>query len=104
MSAPIEIAKVKLVVIVAAAELLDGLEERVKAVGATGHTLILTDGRGKHGPSKRGLMGAGNVRIDVLLRAAAAQRLLEELASAYADRPLMAFSHDVDAIPAAHFR
>jgi adenylosuccinate lyase len=39
-----------------------------------------------------------------LLRAAAAQRLLEELASAYADRPLMAFSHDVDAIPAAHFR
>ena len=49
-------------------------------------------------------MGAGNVRVESLLRAADAQSLFADLSSAYAGQPLTAFAHDVDAIPAAHFR
>ena len=103
MAAPTETAKVKLVAIIAAAELLDGLEELVKSCGATGYTLSRPDGRGKHGASKRGLLDPGNVRIEVLLRPAAAQALLQHLTRDYAGRALTAFSHDVEAIPFEHF-
>jgi hypothetical protein len=103
MSVSIETAKVKLVTIVAGEELLDGLEEHLKAIGTSGHTVGRADGRGQHGPRTRGFLGLANVRVEVLLRPSDAQRLLERLAHAYRGRQVVAFSHDVEAIPKEHF-
>ena len=103
MSAPIETARVKLVTIIASSEMFDGIIEQLKAVGATGYTLLNADGRGFHGPKRAGLLTTGNVRIETLLRPAVAHKLLEHLAREYADRALTAYSHDVDAIPREHF-
>ncbi len=61
------------------------------------------DGEGGHRPRKRGFLGIGNVRIETLLRIEEAQQLFAQLARDYEGRALMAFSHEVDAIPRAHF-
>jgi nitrogen regulatory protein PII len=103
MSAAIETAKVKLVTIIAGEELLDGLEEHLKAIGTSGYTVGRADGRGRQGPRRGGFLDLANARIEVLLRPADAQRLLERLAHAYNDRHVVAFSHDVEAIPREHF-
>ncbi len=103
MAAPIETAKVKLVTIIAASEMFDGIERQLRAVGATGYTLVNAEGRGFHGPKRTGIFTTGNVRVETLLRPADAQKLLELLGSMYADRALTAFSQDVDAIPREHF-
>lgn len=103
MSAPVETAKVKLVTIVAGAELLEGLEERLSDLRTSGYTLSRADGDGLHGTRARGFLGIGNVRIEALLGAGDARRLLEQLARDYEGRALIAFSHDVEAIPSAHF-
>ena len=103
MSTPFETAKVKLVTIVAGAELLDGLEEHLQTLGTSGYTVTHGGGRGRSGFRERGWLLTGNVRVETLIRPGDARKLLEHLACAYAGRPLVAFSHDVDAIPAEHF-
>jgi hypothetical protein len=102
-TATLETAKVKLVTIVAGEELLDGLEEHLKATGATGYTVGRADGRGLHGPRRSSFLALANVRVEVLLQPADAQRLLERLAHGYAGRQVIAFSYDVEAIPKEHF-
>ena len=102
LSAPVETAKVTLVTIVAAGELLDGLKEYLSAAGTSGYTVSRADGRGLHGPRKAGFLDIGNVRIETLLPSAAAQTLLGMLAREYADRDVIAFSHNVEAIPRTH--
>ena len=103
MSAPVETAKVKLVTIVAGAELLDGLIERLNALRTSGYTVTRADGDGVHGPRTRGFLGIGNVRIETLLRIDEAQQLLERLERDYEGRALIAFSQAVEAIPRVHF-
>lgn len=103
MSAPIETAKVKLVTIIAAEELLDGVVGHLKASGTSGYTVGRADGWGLHGDRHGGFLAMANARIETLLRPADAHKLLERLAQAYAGRELMAFSHDVEAIPRQHF-
>jgi hypothetical protein len=103
MSTPFETAKVKLVTIVAGAELLDGLEEHLQSLGTSGYTVIHGGGRGRSGSRERGWLLTGNVRVETLVRPADARKLMEHLAREYAGRPLVAFSHDVDAIPREHF-
>jgi nitrogen regulatory protein P-II len=103
MAAPIETAKIKVVTIIASSEMFDGIEAHLKAVGASGYTVVNAEGRGFHGSKRTGIFTTGNVRIETLLRPANAHRLLEHLATAYADRALTAYSQDVEAIPADHF-
>jgi hypothetical protein len=103
MPEPIETAKVRVVTIFAAEELLDGLTAHLRASGASGYTFNRADGQGLHGPSRSGLLAVGNVRIEILLPPAAARALLEQLARVYRGRELIAFSYEVDAIPRGHF-
>jgi hypothetical protein len=103
MSASIETAKLKLVTIIAAAEMSDSIEEHLRALGATGFTRVSVEGRGFHGARRTGLLTMGNVRIETLVRPAAAHELLQLLGKLYADRALTAFSQDVEAIPREHF-
>ena len=103
MAAFTETAKVKLVTIVAGAELLEGLEERLNALNISGYTVTRADGEGVHGVRARGFLGIGNVRIETLAGIDDANQLLARLAHDYEGRALIAFSHDVEAIPRAHF-
>jgi hypothetical protein len=103
MSTLVETAKVTLITIVAGAELLDGLEARLKALKSSGYTVIRADGEGVHGLRRRGLLGFGNVRIEALLRNEDAQKLLGEMVRDYEGRGLTAFAQSVEAIPREHF-
>ena len=99
----LETAKVKLVTIITPEELLDGVEDRLKAGGASGFTVGRADGWGQHGARQRSFVAYANVRVEALLRPADAMRLLELLQRDYAGRQLMAFVQDVEAIPREHF-
>jgi hypothetical protein len=102
-TASLETAKVRLVTIIAGEELLDGLERQLKAMGVPGYTVGRADGRGMHGPRRSSFVALANVRIEVLLPPAEALRLLERIAQEYAGRQVIAFAHDVEAIPKEHF-
>jgi hypothetical protein len=103
MPSTTDTAKVKLVTIVTAEELLDGLAGRLKMLGTSGYTVVRADGYGLHGPRRASFLALANVRVEILLRPADAQRLLELLAHDYESGQLVAFSHDVEAVPKAHF-
>jgi hypothetical protein len=103
MSTPFETARIKLVTIVAGAELVDGLEEHLQSLGTSGYTITHGGGRGRSGSREHGWLLTGNVRIETLVCPGDARTLMEHLAREYAGRPVIAFSHDVDAIPREHF-
>jgi hypothetical protein len=50
-----------------------------------------------------GLVDAPNMRIEMLVSAPLARRVLERIESKYVDQPIMAYVHDVQAIPHEHF-
>jgi hypothetical protein len=101
--ANVEKALVTAVVITAASEFLDGIEEYLIGLGASGYTVTNADGRGKHGPRKGGALTMGNVRIESLLPHALAEKLLEHVSHTYTGRELTAYAHEVRAVPKAHF-
>lgn len=98
-----ETAKVRLVTVIAGEELVDGILENLRAIGATGFTVARVEGRGHHGLRHRNFFALANARIEVLLGTEHAERLLERLAQAYAGRQVVMFFHDVEAWPKAHF-
>jgi len=103
MAAHLETAKIALVTIIAAGELLEGLKQSLRGDGASGYTVSLAAGYGVHGSREMGFLDIGNVRIEILLSRDRAHELLRRLAEEYADRGLVAFLHDVEAVPKRHF-
>ncbi len=95
-------ARMKLVTIVASSEMRDRLEAQVVRLGAKGFTTLGTDGRGAHGKHRRGMFDSGNVRIEAIVAPGVADAMLDYVAG-LADQEVVAFAHDVDAVPAAHF-
>lgn len=61
------------------------------------------DGRGVHGARMAGLADAPNLRIEMLVSAGLAQRVLDRVASKYGEQPILAYVHDVEAMPRDHF-
>lgn len=103
MDANREPAKVKVVTILAARELLDSIEQALIAKGASGYTVAHVDGRGRHGSRFHGWLSMGNVRVEALLASDRAASLLQQLSREYRGRELVAFAQDVEAIPPEHF-
>ena len=103
MHANREPAKVKVVTILAARELLDSIEQALIAKGASGYTVAHVDGRGRHGSRFHGWLSMGNVRVEALLASDRAASLLQQLSREYRGRELVAFAQDVEAIPPEHF-
>ena len=93
-------ARVALVTVIAAFELEDRLVEDLKRLGVKGYTLGKVDGRGVHGAVMSGLVDAPNLRLEMLVSHAVAARVLERIAGRYVDQPIMAYTHEVDAMPA----
>jgi hypothetical protein len=99
----VETAKVTLVTVIAASELEDRLVADLRALGVPGYTIGKVDGRGTHGERMAGFFESPNLRVEMLVRAAVARAILERIAANYADRPIIAYVHDVEAIPREHF-
>jgi nitrogen regulatory protein P-II 2 len=99
----VQTARVTLVTIIAAFELEDRLVQDLRRLGVRGYTLGKVDGRGLHGSRMAGLVDAPNLRLEALVDAQMAARILERIATRYVDQPLMAYTHEVQAMPAEHF-
>jgi nitrogen regulatory protein PII len=98
-----EVFKAKLVTIIASSEFVDRLAETLRSLGARGYTMTDARGRGVHGPRGLSFFDAGNARIETIVPAAVADKILEHIVKDYAGDEIIAFSHDVDAVPKAHF-
>jgi hypothetical protein len=96
-------ARAKLVTIVAAEEMQDRLEGELARLGVRAYTLFRTDGHGTHGRRRRGAFEVGNIRVEAVVPPPVAEAVLDYVAGEAASSALIAFAHDVDAVPAAHF-
>ena len=99
----VETAKVTLVTVVAVFEIEERLVKDLRALGVRGYTVGKVEGYGLHGHRMAGLVDAPNMRIEMLVSAPLARRVLERIESKYVDQPIMAYVHDVQAIPHEHF-
>jgi hypothetical protein len=50
-----------------------------------------------------GLTDAPNLHVEMLVTPELAARILERIATSYADQPVIAYVHDVEAVPVDHF-
>ena len=96
-------ARVKVVTVIAAAELRDRLQADLETLGAGGYTTVSVDGRGKHGPRQRDFLSLANVRIEAIVSESLARNILEHLDTKWSGYELLAFAYDAEAIPADHF-
>ncbi len=96
-------AKVRLVTVIAAFETEARLLKDLGALGVKGFTLGKVTGRGVHGRRMSGLTDAPNLRIEMLVTAGLATRILDRIVSRYDDQPVLAYVHDVEAVPVEHF-
>jgi nitrogen regulatory protein P-II 2 len=99
----VDIAKVKLVTIIASAELVDRLTVALKGLGATGLTSMVVSGRGLHGPRAPSAFDSGNIRLETIVPPAIGEKILEHVATQYSGFAIVAFAHDVDAVPRSRF-
>jgi len=99
----VDTAPAKLVTIIASSELLDRLEQDLRALGMTGYTVSKADGRGKHGRRSRGMFDTGIVRIETIVAPAKLEGILAHLAAEAETSQIIAFAQDVEAIPRARF-
>jgi nitrogen regulatory protein P-II 2 len=99
----VDIAKAKIVTIVATSELVDRLTAALKELGAAGYTSVLVNGHGLHGKRTRGAFDAGNIRLETIVSPAVAEKILSHIATAYEGFEIVAFAHEVDAVPRSRF-
>jgi hypothetical protein len=104
MSSPAKTAACKLVIVVAPFELRDHVIGDLKHLGLKGFTTMRVDGGGAHGPRTYGVLDGANVRFEVITSPQLAQQLLAHVAATLADRAVLAYSLDVEAVPFDHFQ
>jgi|SRR5580704_11121427 nitrogen regulatory protein PII len=96
-------AKVRVVTIVATAELQERLQKDLWSLGARGLTVGKVSGWGAHGHRRDSFLDSGNVRIETLVEATIATKILERVVKNYDGQEIIAYVHDVEAVPKAHF-
>jgi nitrogen regulatory protein PII len=99
----VDTAKLALVTIIAASELEDHVIEDLRKLGVKGYTTGKVNGRGTHGPREAGLFDTPNQRIEVLVAPALGRQLLGHIVEHFADRPIIAYLHEVEAVPHERF-
>jgi hypothetical protein len=97
------VSRARLVTIITPSEFVDRLAEMLRSLGARGYTMTNARGRGIHGPKGLGLFDAGNTRIETIVPPAVADELLENIVKDYSGNEIIAFAHDVEAVPKGHF-
>jgi hypothetical protein len=90
--------------VVGAFEVEQRLVSDLQRLGVKGYTRGQVDGRGVYGAGMAGLVDAPNFRLEILVRASLAQRILDRIADKYAGQPVLAFLQPVEAMPSEHFK
>ena len=103
MSDNIEIARLKLVTILASFELGSRIATDLRALGVSGYTKTKADGWGVHGSRQFGIVDGANVRFETLVNAELGQKILKTIAANFSGQAVVAFTCDVDAVPSHHF-
>ena len=103
MSESSETAKLKLVTILASFELGGRITSDLRELGVSGYTKAKADGWGVHGARQFGFVDGANVRVDTLVSAELAYKILQIVAKNFAGQPVVAFSCDAEAVPSRHF-
>ncbi|HXX68582.1 MAG TPA: hypothetical protein VEK07_15445 [Polyangiaceae bacterium] len=85
-------------------ELEPRLVKDIKDLGVKGYTLGKVNGHGVHGRRSAGIADASSSRFEMLVSPAIAQAILQRIAESYRDQPVIAYLHEVEAIPADRFR
>jgi hypothetical protein len=99
----VETAKVTLLTIIAVTELEDRLVRDLKALGVRGYTIDRVEARGTHGHRFAGLVDATDLRFEMFVTLPIVHKVLDRITKHYADQPIMAYYHEVEAMPARHF-
>jgi nitrogen regulatory protein PII len=95
--------RAKLITIIAAAEFEERLAQDLIRLGAGGYTTSLVDGRGKSGQRIRSFFKISNVRLETIVPSEMAEAILAHFSQVAETLDIVAFCHDVDAIPRKHF-
>lgn len=96
-------AHVRLVTIIVASEVQERVKRELLGLGAAGYTVSRVEGHGQHGASKRTLFEDGNIRFEFIVSHALADVVLDHATKLAESVPLIAFAHDVEAVPRANF-
>ncbi len=95
---------IQLVTIIAEPSLEGRLTAELRALGATGYTVLEGRGAGTRGGSRGIDLPGANVRIETLVPPAVAERIVEHLAQHYfADYSLAAYVTDVAVVRTAKY-
>ena len=103
MTDSFEKAKVKLVTVVASFQFGDRICDDLKALGVSGYTRSKVDGWGVHGARKAGFIDGANVRLETLVGAELADKVLRMIATNFTGDAVVAFAVDAEAVPSSHF-
>jgi hypothetical protein len=103
MSSAIETAKTMLVVMVGPSELSDGLGRDLRELGVVGFTTMTVNGYGAHGRRKYGILDGANIRFEIVAKPDLASRLLDLVATRYADQAVIAYASPIEAVPSDRF-
>jgi len=104
MTSPVKTAQAKLVVVIGPFEFADHLPADFKKLGVHGFSMMRVDGVGAHGPRKYGVFDGANIRFDIVGTAELAQHILHHIVTSFDGRGIVAYAHDVEAVPFDHFQ
>jgi hypothetical protein len=103
MTSSVHIAIIKLVTIVAPYENAESLAGELHDLGVTAFTSSRADGRGLHGPRNYGVLDGANVRMEMLVNADLARKILDYVAVAHDGDAMVAFAVEAEAAPRRRF-
>src|SRR5258708_1922608 len=98
-----ETFKVKVVTIVATAELRERVEKDLWSLGVRDMAIGKVDGVSAHGHRRPSFLDSGNVRIETLVDGAVAAKILERVVQDYEGQEIVAYAGDVEAVPRSRF-
>jgi nitrogen regulatory protein PII len=99
----VQAAKVTLVTVITGFELEERLMKELQGLGVGAFTVGKVDGRGTHGPRTASFFDASNLRFEMLVAAVLAQKILTHIEKKFVDQPIIAYAHEVDAVPRKRF-
>jgi nitrogen regulatory protein PII len=98
------LVKVKLVTIIAEAVLAEELHDLLRGIGASGYTQTEASGEGSRGLRSSTVLDGENIRLETLVSAETAERLMEKLARDYfSNYAVIAWVTEVEVVRAGKF-
>jgi hypothetical protein len=75
----------------------------LSALGVRACTILQAEGHGLHGARKIGFLDNANLQIEMLVAPELGAKVLELIETSYAGEAVIAYAHEVQAVPLARF-